>query len=476
MGRPVMSKDMKKLYDWIDFLYADVSPKDPFLMSKVLEQWKIYKENDGWENDLNQYILLLVIERLIEKNYNIDVKKLLEISKDINNDKNICSKNIVEYVIRYLIDNIADNVSKREWHKASILLEKLENINTDKNKIPVSIKLMFAEVWEHECHNGRAKCYYKDALFNRKPISGCYCVTPYTLLLCMLVLPDWKNTAFILGEKMSDKFIYKFMKYNVAGLYSLKWTLRTDVLRDILKEFAQYCKKNKIIVYGQDHRADAGYFIDENFIVVEDGTANYTPCTMYTVLANGYEHIPFGYDNMINTVYLTGRMVIPNELKRKVKLIDIKKIWEDKNETEKDEILDIFSVPLNDIVRAMNSGKTYIFLTTSIFAHDYNEEKKQWQVELFSRILSKYDMKRIIIKVHHFDPVDYEKIFPECFVVREQFPIEILKLVGLENKISKIISIGSTAIHGIFNKTKIDNYENFFKEEFYKKWKMNYSY
>ncbi len=461
-----MSKDMKKLYDWIDFLYADVSPKDPFLMNKLLEQWKNYKENDGWENDLNQYILLLVIERLIEKNYNIEVKKLLEISKNINNDKNVCSKKIVEYVIRYLIDNIADNVSKREWHKASILLEEFENINTDKNKIPVSIKLMFAEVWEHECHNGRAKCYYKDALFNRKPISGCYCVTPYTLLLCMLVLPDWKNTAFILGEKMSDKFIYKFMKYNVAGLYSLKWTLRTDVLRDILKEFAQYCKKNRIRVYGQDHRADIGYFIDENYIVVEDGIGNYTPSKMYTVLPNGYEHESFGYGDTIKTVYLTGRMDIPNALKRKARIIDVEKEWEGKSEIEKNEIIDIFSIPLDDIIEAMNGGKNYIFLTENIFGHDYNEEKKKLQVSFFSKILSNYDVKKIIIKVHHFDPIDYEKIFPDCFIVRDQFPVEFLTLLGLEDKISKIITIGSTAIHGFFNKEKIDNYEKLFKEEF----------
>ena len=472
----MMSNEVENLYNWIDILYKDDYPKNSILMRDVIEQWKNYKEKDGWESDLIQYILVLIMNRLIQENSDIAVQQILEFAKEIKNNKNVYSKKIVEYVAHCLIENIVNNAAKQEWTEAGILLEEFEKINVDKNKIPVSINLVFAKICEHECHMGRARCYYRNALFNRKPISTCYCITPYTLLLCMLILPDWKNAVFILGDKLSDKFVYKFMKYEVAGLYSLNWTWRADLFRDVLKEFAHYCKKNRIRVYGQDHRADIGYFIDENYIVVEDGTANYTPSKMYTVLPNGYEHESFGYGDTIKTVYLTGRMDIPNALKKKARIIDVEKKWKDKSEIEKNEILDIFSVPLDDIARAMNSGKTYIFLTTNIFAHDYNEEKKQWQVELFRKILSRYDIKRIIIKVHHFDPVNYEKIFPECFVVREQFPIEILKLVGLENKISKIISIGSTAIHGFFNKTEIDNYEKFFKEEFYKKWKMNYPY
>ena len=82
------------------------------------------------------------------------------------------------------------------------------------------------------------------------------------------------------------------------------------------------------------------------------------------------------------------------------------------------------------------------------------------------KILSNYDHKRVIIKVHPggIEPVDYEKIFPDCYIMRDSFPIEILKLIGLEDRIFKIISVFSTAIYGFFDKSKIDCYLDLYSE------------
>ncbi|WP_157833297.1 glycosyltransferase family 52 [Selenomonas ruminantium] len=88
-----------------------------------------------------------------------------------------------------------------------------------------------------------------------------------------------------------------------------------------------------VCIYGQDHIDIATIIWDEKlkdipFILLEDGTGNYVTRNS---LGENRRHC-MGHNNRVDSIFLTGIWRIPNDLKRKVQIIDIRYLWGNKSD------------------------------------------------------------------------------------------------------------------------------------------------
>ena len=149
---------------------------------------------------------------------------------------------------------------------------------------------------------------------------------------------------------------------------------------------------------------------------------------------------PYGYSKKIKKIYLTGLAQIPEEIKNKVEIIDLKKLWKLKTREEQQEILEIFGFN-NNLIKELKEKNIILF--TQPLSEDgiLNEQEK---IELYSKIILKYPKEKLIIKTHPREKTNYSKIFNEIYILEQNFPAEIFKL--LEISFKKGVTLFSTAV------------------------------
>lgn len=162
----------------------------------------------------------------------------------------------------------------------------------------------------------------------------------------------------------------------------------------------------------------------------------------------------FGYDETVNKIYLTENLCkeIPKGLEKKVEIINLKELWNKKSEEEKKIILDIFN--FNDKIREKIT-KNIIMLFTQPLSED-NMISEEEKIEIYSKILAKYNNQTVMIKPHPREKTDYSRYFPNCYVMEEKYPVEILELVGIN--IKKAVTVFSSAVFGLGKNIEIDFY------------------
>lgn len=257
------------------------------------------------------------------------------------------------------------------------------------------------------------------------------------------------KVMFIDGPKMAPLNSIKGIFENIAGYF--RYFYGYLKLRLIL-----FLKKRKYDLEAYGHAQTPFSFIfyenDESFII-EDGCLNYVPDILETHKINPIIdkmlHIcgiyflnqkeALGSHKNIKKVYLTNENDNPL-IKDKVEVMDIQKLWNEKTEKEKEEILEIFNIDPN-IVSNFND-ETVLILTQPLSEDrliSYNQE-----MEIYENILNHFSSSDIILKPHPREKKDYSKIFPNVKVIENSFPIELLGLIGIKPK--TVASIVSTAI------------------------------
>lgn len=464
--RGIFSMREKILY-MINYLQQDVPPENMIVEQHTLT--KAYldltdKDDNNWEIHLMAHIIMLALERATQVGYDVnalpDLVKAAE--KMALSEDSPLAWNFIRRLGKHIANLIEDAAAQKDWIKAGLMAEYWERISVEAS---LKEKLLMAEVWMNFYHHGKSRKYYYKALYHRSAREVCICFTPYCLFLCMLLMNNWRETAFVLGGHINQNIIGNLADCDVAGLYPIEKAKVVDEFTDVLKDFSSWAKNNDRMVWGQDQRGEAAYFINDNFNVVEDGCGNYLPPTLYITMPNGDEHMVFGYGDNVQHIYLTGRFKIPDILQQKVKVFNLQQLWDKKNVEEQAGILDVFNVDLKKLINLLESGRTYILLAQHFFNH-YDEDRIHRHIEIYRRIIENYDEKKVIIKLHpgNIEPIDYSKLFPDCYIMKGEWPIEILKLVGLETKIEKIITVFSTAGYGVFPKNKVDDYIDLYKE------------
>lgn len=274
------------------------------------------------------------------------------------------------------------------------------------------------------------------------------------VLLLYLLIEEVNNTIFLttnnidenILKKLKNKIIIKEPQYSTNYFFRrieyYKFIKSLKKNRNILE-----LKKNKNnIFYGQDNILLGNVCLNDNFNLLEEGSLNYTFYNQSNYFIKkiikkyifGLNEI-MGDSDYVKKIYLTGLAPTPKVIKDKVEIINLKELWDKKSMKEKEEILDIFDFN-KDIIERIKIKKNILY-TQPLSEDGFISEVEK--IELYSKIIEKYEKDSLIIKVHPREKTDYKLYFCEIEVISKNFPAEIYQL--LEIKFEKCITIFSTA-------------------------------
>ena len=279
----------------------------------------------------------------------------------------------------------------------------------------------------------------------------------------------YEDTLFIFSNEKfietfkKNKISYKFLsKEEYEKILKIKFKpikafkkkkFELEYKKEILKELKQY--KNLEYI-GHDHILSTKVIWNniKEFILLEDGLMNYEKpeykkyVKFYSKLNK--KNLRLGLSPKVKKIFLTGLKEIPEYIKDKVEIIDLKKCWKGKTEYEKRKVLDLFDA--EKLIKKIKE-KRIIFLTQPLVDDEVLTEKEFF--ELLQKIFKNYDKKEIIFKVHPRDNFDYKKYFENMEYLKTQVPFEILEYMNIE--IDTIVTLFSTAAYTMKAK-KIDFY------------------
>lgn len=297
----------------------------------------------------------------------------------------------------------------------------------------------------------------------------CYSETLYAFLQYLLINKmDIENTLFIFSESM-DKLIGENFKCNKIILKKKKGTF----FQKKKIEYQNYKKLNSILsnskeikVYLQDHLPEAEYFLEKfNCYLLEDGTDSYNLKKinrnqkeyrrkkykirlLRKLLGGALRRYPkYGFSNKVIGIYMNGFFEIPNELKKKVIKLDIKKLFNSLTNEEKEKLFNIFSLKLD----ILNKIENKILLLTQPLSEDGVMIENE-KIGLYKDIQKKFK-GNFVIKSHPREQTDYRKYFPEVYILPKNFPAELFLFI--DAKLSEVVTIFSTAALNLKGSYKI---------------------
>ena len=291
----------------------------------------------------------------------------------------------------------------------------------------------------------------------------------YSLLL-ILCNEKIKDASKIIVSKndFSEEILKKLKKYfEIIEIYEPKNKIMKflNYYFYLKKKLREYLAKDYEIIMSCDHRLIGQFFVknQKEYILYEDGIA--------TVLNNGITNLKlrrmlgFNIENFCRSIlckkiFLNNKNIEEEVVKKKSIQIDLKKLWKKLEDDRKNMIKDIFGI------KQIFNEETYLLLTQPL-----SEDKLITEVEkivIYKRVLDRYKDKKIIIKVHPREKTKYSLYFPECIILEEKYPLELLLLNGL--KIKKIITLFSTAVFAVEKDTEIDFYGTRVHPKLLEKW------
>lgn len=293
-----------------------------------------------------------------------------------------------------------------------------------------------------------------------------------TLLIFLLIIDIKKDKVVYVSYKKNEKILNKLLGEKILvdeNKLDVSIVKRIKYIKNFRNKYQNLIKKIKneeYILYGLDQYPIANrIFYDAKINVIEEGTINYLEYNsknykekikklFLKIFLLEERNEVLGYGNKVEKIYLTENMCkeIPQGLEKKAEIINLKELWNKKSEEEKKIILNTFNFNEEILKKA---DKNTIMLFTQPLSED-NVITEEEKIDLYSKILKKYDNQSIIIKPHPREKTDYSKYFPSYYVMKERYPVEILELVGIN--IKKAITIFSSAAFGLGKNVEIDFY------------------
>ncbi len=253
--------------------------------------------------------------------------------------------------------------------------------------------------------------------------------TSYTLLLAMLYFEDHESSLFIIERYIDERIADAMKKKGMMVLYE-----KTAVdYYDLCYMIAGCARESDIPVWGHDHMNLSRAFLENGINVLEDGLGNYDfrHTEQYiSILDNGTRYYPLGFDCHVKKIVLTGQFDVPKELVNKAEIVSLDSLWNGKVKHIQEDIYEIMCFPYREITNEIKKGDTVLFLTESNVSTGDKLLEAYEQIELYKEILSNYKGKRVLIKPHPADVINYELIFPECYILPSRFPIQLIGFVG----------------------------------------------
>ena len=280
----------------------------------------------------------------------------------------------------------------------------------------------------------------------------------YQILIYFLITKE-KERYFLFDDHFNKNFIEKIKKRYLIQNIKIYRT-KSNVLKNFyyfLKRNFNFLKIRKELkmfepfeIIGNEH--EINFLLRNNdFSLIEDGLGTYKYIKednkeKYLLLKKLFFKVFMFempiinvFDENVKKIYLTGLAPIPEEIKDKVEIINLKKLWNKKTEEEKEEILDIFGFN-NSIIERLKNKKEVLY--TQPLSEDavITEEEK---IEIYTKVIKNYKKETLVIKQHPREKTDYKKIFPDIEILNQSFPAELFNLLGI--KFEKAITLFSTA-------------------------------
>ncbi|MTC78878.1 polysialyltransferase family glycosyltransferase [Providencia sp. wls1916] len=179
--------------------------------------------------------------------------------------------------------------------------------------------------------------------------------------------------------------------------------------------------------------------------MIEDGTANYIQTNKKWYIKAILSKRIFGESISVKKIYLSNMAPIPLPIMHKVEIFNIEYNWKKLNVAQKKKINSIFNY--TDIRIDFD-----VILITQPLSEDsiITEIEK---INLYKDIIENYKSKKILIRAHPREKTNYKKIFPNCIISSEAYPLELIYLNTPSSTLA--ITLFSSGIHIFKNSHKI---------------------
>lgn len=319
----------------------------------------------------------------------------------------------------------------------------------------------------------------------------CYVNSVYSLFVYLLLEKEHINNTFYFFEEDISQNFQKYFK-NYVFLYKIR-RKNCNLFIYYFKLYKKYRRIEKILnrnnflnknIFLQDHLENSSYFLErmENCFLLEDGLANYDINKLNKenqllerikinkifkekiIKKINKKYKSFGLSNKVKKIYLTGIAEIPEIIKDKVEIINLKEKWEQLSLEEQEEILKIFNLKNSDLIKWQKLKNKVLLITQPLSEDGIITEKEK--IEIYKEVIEKNKLENIMIKPHPREKTNYKKFFPDVELIEGKFPLEILMLLGINFK--EVITIFSTAalnFKGITNINFIGTEDNIHLKE-----------
>ncbi len=303
--------------------------------------------------------------------------------------------------------------------------------------------------------------------------------TPYSLFIYWLKEGTKGTITYVLDSRIDKTVIENLRKNNEVLVYD---TMRSKGFLAKLfyvygwrkiKLYWQVRKKIKNSdIYGNDSIALFDIFRKYKYTLLEDGLGNYINLGKFSLsklilgyTIRGFKHaLPYGISDNCQKIYLAGLATVPDRIKYKSEIINLKQLWEAKSSIEQNEILEIFNFKKEYF--SIFQNKNIYLLTQTLSEDGYMTEEEK--IDIYRDIISNLNISNLVIKPHPREKTNYKKHFKDISVLDSPIPFELFDLVGL--KIDKVITLFSAAALnidkdielewlGTYNHPKLKKYE-----------------
>lgn len=316
--------------------------------------------------------------------------------------------------------------------------------------------------------------------------NSCYVNGSYPLLLFLLMKTEknLNDTFFFFGRGVPENIAKNFKNSWHLNIYFKKKNKFTKYIEMYLlyRNLENFLTKEKLIkknIYLQDNISYSQFFMNhiDNCFLLEDGLANYNTEHLKLITKeklklkkfkifrdkflkrSKYNYKVLGLSNKIKKIYLTGIAEIPEIIKDKVEIVNLKEKWKQLSLEEQEEILRIFNLKNSDLIKWQKLKNKVLLITQPLSEDGIITEKEK--IEIYKEVIEKNKLENIMIKPHPREKTNYKNIFPDIELIEGKFPLEILMLLGINFK--EVITIFSTAalnFKGITNVNFIGTEDN----------------
>jgi hypothetical protein len=288
---------------------------------------------------------------------------------------------------------------------------------------------------------------------------ACIIDSLYSLFLYLLISSksDLEKTFFFFSGGVDFSIRKNFPNHFSFDLWDRKNKWLKYLYMVYLRCFStfRWSFLKKAELFGFDHLYFCpGLIRKRPYTLIEDGLGNYIELTLLkkenlslkdlfckiffgSLSIYGYR---LGNNKVVKKIILTGMKDLPPNIdKDKVEIINIHKLFSSLPDDYKSKIISLFNI--EDATIKMLKKKKYILFTQTFDVDNIISEREK--INIYEKIIKKYNLDDLVIKKHPREKTDYKKYFPDVLVFEKPIPMEIISLLGIRFHTAITISSGS---------------------------------